>query len=117
MQAIAFDMSKSLLLYFLKLHQNMTSPFLRRRPFESRGPSVNSGSCGLVDGDRIVGGVAPREGTYPFNVALRLAWGLQMCGGSLVNDRYVLTAAHCVAWGRSALNIRLTLGAYKVSLK
>ena len=44
------------------------------------GPTsgVNSDGCGKVEDDRIVGGDASPAGAYPFNVALRLAWGLQV---------------------------------------
>ena len=73
---------------------------------------VNEPNCGRVDTDRILGGVPAPDGKYPFNVGLRLSWGLQLCGGTLINDRYVLTAAHCLAWGMGATNMRLHIGSH-----
>ena len=50
--------------------------------------NLNDDKCGLtpsVDGDRIVGGTEVEPLGYPWNVALTLKWGLQFCGGSLIN--------------------------------
>ncbi|XP_058450140.1 trypsin-like [Malaya genurostris] len=44
---------------------------------------------------RIVGGNYSEIGAYPW-VASVFYKGLFTCGGSLINDRYILTAAHCV---------------------
>nr|XP_033323606.1 transmembrane protease serine 9-like [Megalopta genalis] len=44
---------------------------------------------------QIVGGHDAPAGKYPYQVSLKNN-GRHFCGGSIINDRYVLTAAHCV---------------------
>ncbi|XP_003700979.1 chymotrypsin-1-like [Megachile rotundata] len=44
---------------------------------------------------QIVGGKDAPSGMFPYQVSLRKS-GSHFCGGSILNSRYVLTAAHCV---------------------
>merc|ERR1711892_549653 len=72
---------------------------------KKNGASTNQGTkldlkatCGIEGppaGDRIVGGIEAEENQWPWQVALFIddAW---FCGGSLISENYVLTAAHCV---------------------
>ncbi|KAK0067733.1 transmembrane protease serine 3 [Biomphalaria pfeifferi] len=60
--------------------------------------SVGSGHCGVTEynsGFKIVGGSQTTITKYPWQVSIRVN-GYHMCGGSLINDHWVLTAAHCV---------------------
>ncbi|XP_037877007.1 chymotrypsin-1 [Bombyx mori] len=48
------------------------------------------------DWERIVGGTKAANGSYPYQVSLRLYGVWHFCGASLVTPRVILTAAHCV---------------------
>uniref|UniRef100_A0A2M4BQM2 CLIP domain-containing serine protease n=1 Tax=Anopheles marajoara TaxID=58244 RepID=A0A2M4BQM2_9DIPT len=55
--------------------------------------------CGTITTNRIAGGNLTRVFEYPWMVLLRYMRNGELvdgCGGSLINNRYVLTAAHCV---------------------
>ncbi|XP_013171015.1 PREDICTED: serine protease easter-like [Papilio xuthus] len=62
---------------------------------------LESFECGFSAADRIIGGLNAALGQFPW--ILRLGYTLEgeddldwMCGGVLVTDRHVVTAAHCV---------------------
>lgn len=46
---------------------------------------------------KIVNGTTTRPGEFPWMVLMFGKSGKQTCGGSLISDRIVLTAAHCVS--------------------
>lgn len=66
---------------------------------------------------RITDGVAAARGEFPYQVSVQ--WGIppltqysHSCGGSILNERYILTAGHCVMkFGKS----RVVAGKYELN--
>lgn len=62
--------------------------------------SINPGSeCGIPFFNqrvkRIIGGSISKQGAWPWQVAFRYMSGAYLCGGAIINDRWIVTAAHC----------------------
>ncbi|XP_009704388.1 PREDICTED: chymotrypsin-like protease CTRL-1 [Cariama cristata] len=45
--------------------------------------------------ERIINGQDAVSGSWPWQVSLQSRWGSHFCGGSLINENWVVTAAHC----------------------
>ncbi|XP_067654173.1 chymotrypsin A-like [Haliotis asinina] len=66
-------------------------------PTNSSGSTIESRTCGITlvgHNHRIVGGGQAEPHEYPWQVSLRYK-GQHLCGGTLIDDQWVLTAAHC----------------------
>jgi len=92
----------------------VTTTTVTNSPTTTTIASGSSCKCGIPNrSDRIVGGVKTEVNEYPWQVGLVSRNGrTPFCGGTLISDRHVMTAAHCTA-GQSASNIRIILGEHK----
>jgi len=84
-------------------------------PTTTSGGGAGSGcTCGLANRvSKIVGGVNTEVNEYPWQAGLvskgsSTVW----CGGSLLNSKWVLTAAHCTA-GEKTNRLQVLLGEHK----
>ncbi|NXF36779.1 CTRL protease, partial [Nyctibius bracteatus] len=67
-----------------------------------RAPSASPAGCGVPAispsvyyGERIINGQNAVSGSWPWQVSLQTRTGSHFCGGSLINENWVVTAAHC----------------------
>ena len=70
--------------------------------FDRSGPRFRSatavvvGGKTLYDDQDVVGGVPAEPGQVPWQVLIENMATKEICGGSVINLRFILTAAHCV---------------------
>jgi len=90
---------------------SMGPAITERLPGYKKGSKSMAGECGIPGNkDRIVGGEEATPHSYPWMAALFVddTW---FCGGTLISDEWVLTAAHCA---KDATEMKVMLGAHNV---
>ena len=79
-------------------------------PTNAPGTYPPQGSCGRpqVAMSRVIGGQDAKAHSWPWQIGLH-QYGRFICGGSIINSRWIVTAAHCVH-RRSAREFKVKLG-------
>ena len=76
-------------------------------------PHVARDICGLTltPSPRIVGGNNAFPGQWPWQVFVFYKGG-HLCGGSIINKQWIVSAAHCFHDDRNIANYEITVGTY-----
>src|SRR3954462_11656424 len=72
---------------------------------ESGGTPVDSEAVGTHE-DAIVGGADAQITDFPWQISLQDTDGHHHCGGSIIDERYIVTAQHCFKFGATATGPR-----------
>jgi len=62
---------------------------------------------------RIIGGLHAQANSWPWQILLRGT--NNMCGGALIDEQHVLTAAHCINTPVQAANYKVYIGAHEIN--
>ncbi|KAI3386228.1 hypothetical protein SNEBB_000635 [Seison nebaliae] len=72
--------------------------------------SILPESCGISSLRRITNGVQTSAGRWPWIISLQMN-NNHLCGGSLIHERLVVTAAHCFGRSRNPKSYQVVTGA------
>lgn len=89
-------------------------------PYEACGQTSFARSVGtlnfyyMVEGHRLVGGRACAPNAWPWTAQILWKRGAHRCGGALIDNKYVVTAAHCFSKSRNPQLYKVNLGGHKI---
>ena len=87
----------------------LSSPFAFAESRAKAARRAGAETTADASGSRVIGGVVSEPGAWPWQVALMIAGrdrspDSQFCGGTMILDTWVLTAAHCITQDDGSLN-------------
>ncbi|XP_033909454.3 ovochymase-2-like isoform X1 [Acipenser ruthenus] len=96
-----------------------------RQSYAAVLPSDNGPKCGLRQTEgrvsnfltflsRIVGGQESTYGSHPWQVSLKQK-GRHICGGTIISENWVITAAHCIDSDITLTELKVSVGDHKQS--
>ena len=85
-------------------------------PFRGKSRAINDKECGTSQVvNRIVGGSTAQKGQYPWIASLRflrLGKDYHTCGCSIIDDQWILVAAHCFINSKNPANYMVRVGTF-----